>query len=216
MEICAKEHMNFAHHAMEVIGTSASLWTYIILFIIAFLDTLIVIGAFFPASFFVMAAGFCAAHTDLNIWISSLFIISGGLIGDLLSYILGKKGVNWFKGEKKLLKASYLDKGQIFFHKYGDKSIIFGRFLGIIKSVIPFVAGLIKMDIKKFIFLNTIAGIIWTLVHIGIGFILGKSLDIFDIPRDIKLIVFSLPFILFFAWTVFEFRVKIFKYIKKN
>lgn len=137
-------------------------------------------------------------------------------MGDMLSYFFGRKGTNWFKGEKKLLKISYIDKGQAFFHKYGDKGIIFGRFLGVIKSIIPFIAGLIKMDLKKFIFLNILSGIIWTAVHIGIGFFLGKSLDIFFISKKIKFIIVSIPFILFLFWTIFEFRIKIFKYKGKN
>ncbi len=206
--------MHHINDFLEIVKGDNITTIYILLFIVSFFDTLIVIGAVFPASFFIMAAGFFAAHTDLNIYISGIFIILGGLIGDLLSYFLGKKGINWFKGEKKLLKASYLDKGQQFFDKYGDKSIILGRFLGIVKSVIPFIAGLVKMDIKKFIFLNTIAGFFWTVIHLGIGFIFGKSLSIFYIPKDIKYLILILPFILFIMWTIFEYRGKIFKFIK--
>lgn len=206
--------MELINNLIIILESETSIWVYIILFLVSFLDTLIVIGAFFPASFFIMAAGFFAAHTDLNIYLSSIFIILGGLIGDLLSYFFGRKGVNWFKGEKKLLKASYLDKGQEFFDKYGNKSIIIGRFLGIIKSIIPFIAGLVKMDLRKFIFLNTIAGFLWTIIHLGIGYILGKSFDIFYISKDMKYIILILPFILFFVWTLLEYRVKIFKYLK--
>ncbi len=206
--------MNLAQHFLISIESSISIWTYILLFIISFFDTLIVVGAFFPASFFVLMAGFFAVHTGLNIWYSTIVIVLGGLVGDLLSYFFGKKGINWFKGEKRLLKASYLDKGQAFFEKYGDKSIIFGRFLGIIKSIIPFVAGLVKMNIKKFIFLNLIAGIIWTIVHLGVGYILGKSFNIFYISKDVKYTVILFPVILFIIWTLIEYRSKVFNFFK--
>lgn len=206
---------------MEVLGAggNASTWTYITLFLVSFFDTLIVIGAFFPASLFVVAAGFFSVHTNLNIWASVAIVTFGGLVGDMISYFVGRKGTNWFKGEKKLLKASYLDKGKAFFLKYGDRSIIIGRFLGIIKSIIPFVAGLYRMRIKKFIFLNLVSGLVWTVVHIGIGYILGKTIEVFNVPRHIKFLIMLIPFVLFFLWTVFEYRkkiIKLFKFNKKN
>ena len=208
--------MDFITNLMGIIGGDNVFWTYLILFVVSFLDTLIVIGAFFPASIFVMAAGFFATHTNINIWLAFLIIVSGGLLGDLLSYFFGRKGTNWFKGEKKILKTFYIDKGQMFFNKYGDNGIIFGRFLGVIKSIIPFIAGVIKMDLKKFIFLNILSGIIWTIVHLGIGFFLGKSLDIFFVSKKLKFIIIFLPFILFLLLTIFEFRIKIFKGKNEN
>lgn len=212
--------MQYFNDVMNILdsNTTSFLWMYITLFIISFFDTLIVVGAFFPASFFVIAAGFFSIHTGLDIWISIIVITLGGLIGDLLSYFIGLKGLNWFKGEKKLLKASYLDKGGAFFEKYGDKSIIIGRFLGIIKSIIPFVAGLYKMKFKKFLFLNIVAGLIWTIAHIVIGYILGRTLDVLNISKSVKLLIILIPFGLFFAWTLFEYRKKIFHFLinKKN
>ncbi len=208
--------MHLINHYTEFILNVNPLISYSVLFLISFLDTLIIIGAFFPASFFVMMAGFFSFHSDINILLSGLFIIIGGLSGDLLSYFIGTKGINWFKNEKRILKASYLEKGERFFNKYGEKSIILGRFLGVVKSVIPFVAGLVKMNFKRFIFLNTIASVIWTIVHLGIGYILGKSLTVFYIPKDVKFAVLFLPFIFFFLWTIFEYKFNIFGLFKIN
>ena len=209
--------MYFLQHSVDFLVDVNPLISYLVFFLISFLDTIIIIGAFFPASFFIMTIGFLSVHySSINIFIASIFIILGGLVGDLLSYYIGTKGINWFKNEKIILKAAYLEKGRTFFDKYGERSILIGRFLGVIKSVIPFVAGLVKMDFKRFLFLNFIAGLIWTIVHIGIGYMLGKTLTIFFIPQDIKMIILFLPFILFFLWTVFEYRVNIFKFINKN
>lgn len=201
--------MHFLRETIDIVTNTHSNLAYLSLFLISFLDTLIIIGAFFPASFFIMAAGFFAVHTHLNIWVSGLVVVVGGLLGDIFSYWVGTKGVNWFKNERKLLKASYVEKGQKFFNKFGDKGIIIGRFLGILKSIIPFVAGLMKMDFKRFFFLNLIAGFVWTVAHLGIGYILGKSLTLFYIPKDIRLMVILIPIALFFVWSIYEYRIKI-------
>lgn len=107
-----------------------------------------------------MAAGYFLVHTNLGIFLVLIIVILGGLIGDLLSYYLGKKGSEIKIGKRKITHILYLHKGEEFFKKYGDKSIIFGRFLGVIKSVIPFIAGMSKMNLKKFFTLNLLAGII--------------------------------------------------------
>lgn len=198
----------------ESIGTSAPVWVYFILFFISFLDTLIIIGAFFPASFFVITAGFFLFSSNLNLFLAILVVLVGGVIGDLLSYYLGIQGQGLFDNRPRLKKILYLHKGQEFFEKYGNKSIIFGRFLGVMKSVIPFIAGLSKMDLKKFIFLNIFSGVLWTIVHLGIGYILGKVFSYFYIPRDVKFMVAFLPFLFFFIWLLFEYRNKIFKISK--
>lgn len=189
------------------------------MFLISFLDTLIVIGAFFPASFFVMAAGYFALHTNLDFALVLLVVTFGGLVGDLLSYYIGKKGINITIRKKKLSDLFYIEKGKRFIDKYGDKSIILGRFLGVIKSVIPFIAGISKMPIKKFFTLNLIAGIIWSIIHLGIGYGLGKTFEYFYVPKSIEFMVVFLPFLIFFAWTLFEYRNKffnIFKFLKKS
>ena len=123
--------MQYFNDVMNILDSNTtSFYGCILLFYNFIFDTLIVVGAFFPASFLLLLRDFFSIHTGLDIWISIIVITLGGLIGDLLSYFIGLKGLNWFKGEKKLLKASYLDKGEaFFFEKYGDKSIIIGRFL---------------------------------------------------------------------------------------
>ncbi len=152
--------MHNFQHFITIFDSSTLLFVYLVLFLISFLDTLIIIGAFFPASFFVMASGYFLAHTNLGFFLVFIVVLIGGLVGDLLSYFLGKKGGEIKIGKRKITHILYLHKGEDFFHKYGDKSIIFGRFLGVIKSVIPFIAGMSKMNLKKFFTLNLIAGII--------------------------------------------------------
>ena len=185
-------------------------------FIISFLDTLIAIGAFFPASFFVVAAGYFIFSSNLDIALSFLAVLAGGVAGDLLSYYLGKRGETWINSHPRLKKILFLHKGEKFFYKYGNKSIIFGRFLGILKSVIPFIAGLTKMDFKKFLSLNIISGIIWTVIHLGVGYALGVIFSQFYVPRAVKFSVVFLPFILFLLFMIFESRKSIANLFRKK
>jgi len=140
-------------------------WSYLIVFFVCFIETLAFIGTLIPGGFIVIAIGFLAVYTPLNIWILILVGTIGSISGDTFSYYLGTKGVRWFKYENKLLKLSHLEKGKAFFKKHGHKSIFFGRFVGLIKHIVPFIAGLSKMDFKTFFFWDAI----------GLTPVLGKA-----------------------------------------
>ena len=207
--------MDFIGHSLLVSNHLGSIWSYLIILLLSFLDTVFVIGTIFPGSIMVMGVGFLAAYSILNIWACLIFVLIGGLAGDSLTYFFGMHGTNWFKNESKLLKFTYLKKGQKFFDKHGDKSIVLGRFMGVIKAVVPFIAGLVRMDFKKFLYLNIVSGLIWSVLYLGLGFFLGMSMDRFFIPKDLKMIVVALPFIIFFGWIIFESRTKLFKAVKR-
>jgi membrane protein DedA with SNARE-associated domain len=87
--------------------------------------------------------------------------------------------------------------------------------MGVIKAVVPFVAGLVRMDFKKFIYLNIISGLIFAIFYLGLGFFLGVSMDRFVVPKDLRMLVVALPFLIFFIWIIFESRTKLFKAVKK-
>lgn len=212
--------MNHFHH-IDHIGQSlllssglGSFWSYIVILFFSFLDTIFIIGTIFPGGIFVMGAGFLASYHVLNIWLCLFFVILGGLIGDLITYYLGSHSNKLFKHDSKLFKLSLLKKGQKFFDNHGDKSIILGRFMGVIKAVVPFIAGLVKMDFKKFLWLNILSGIIWSILYLGLGMFLGKSVDGLALSREVKLIILLSPFLLLFIWMIFESRQKIINAVK--
>ncbi len=208
--------MDFAGYSILLSSDLGSSLSYIIIFLLSILDTLFLIGTIFPGGLMVMVLGFLTVFTGLDLYISFFVVFCGGLIGDLLTYYFGTHGTNWFKCESKLLKLAYLEKGQKFFEKYGDKSIILGRFMGVVKAVIPFVAGLVKMDFKKFVYLNIVSSILWTFLYISIGLFIGKTVHSFYISREIKFFIIVLPFALLFVWLIFEYRNKILNlFIKK-
>jgi membrane-associated protein len=190
-----------------------SFWSYLIILLFSFLDTLFIVGTIFPGGIFVIAAGFLASYSVLNIWVCLLIVLMGGFAGDLVTYYIGSHSNRWFKHDHRFFKLSYIEKGQKFFDKYGDKSIILGRFMGIVKAVVPYIAGLVKMDLKKFVYLNIFSGIIWTLFYLGIGFFLGRSMDGLALSRELKLTILLAPFLLLIIWTIFESRSKIFRAI---
>jgi membrane-associated protein len=187
--------------------------SYIVILLFSFLDTIFLIGTIFPGGIFVIGAGFLASYHVLNIWLCLIVVLVGGLIGDLITYYLGRHSSKWFKHDSKLFKMSYIEKGQKFFDKYGDKSIILGRFMGVIKAVVPYVAGLVKMDFKKFFYLNLLSGFIWSVFYLGLGYFLGRSVHGTALSPELKLTILLAPFLLLIIWTIFEARSKIFKAI---
>jgi membrane protein DedA with SNARE-associated domain len=206
--------MDFAGHSILFSSQLGSIWSYIIIFFLAFLDTVFVIGTIFPGGIMVIGVGFLAAFSVLNVWTAFIVVVLGGLAGDLLTYYLGTHGTNWFKNESKLLKFTYLKKGQEFFEKHGDKSILMGRFMGVIKAVVPFVAGLLRMNFRKFVYLNILSGIIWAALYLGLGFFLGVTTNRFYISPSLKILILLIPFVIFIAWIIYESRTKMWKAVR--
>jgi len=206
-------HIDHIGQSLLMASGLGSFWSYLVILFFSFLDTIFLIGTIFPGSIFVIGAGFLASYHVLNIWFCLFFVLVGGLIGDLITYYLGGHSSKWFRHDSKLFKMSYIEKGQKFFDKYGNKSIILGRFMGVIKAVVPYVAGLVKMDFKKFFYLNLISGFLWSVIYLSLGYFLGKSVDGIALSHEVKLTILCAPFLLLFIWTIFESRSKIFKAI---
>ena len=127
---------------------------YWLVLLISLLESLAFIGVIIPGSALVVAAGFMAAHGYFDIGDLIWFAAIGAILGDGISYYLGTKGTKFFRNENKILKLSHLDRGKHFFKKHGNKSVFLGRFIGSVRPIIPFIAGLSKMDKKAFFFWN--------------------------------------------------------------
>ncbi len=153
------------------------IWGYPTLFLIAFVESVIIIGSFIPGSVGIIFAGFLAQAGHYSFWWLVLFAVLGGILGDWLSFYLGGKGENFFKSEARFLKKTHLERGKIFFEKYGDKSVLIGRFTGPLRPIIPFVAGLSKMNKRVFLFWNVVSSFIWILFHMSLGYFFGTSLN---------------------------------------
>lgn len=171
--------MDFSHQLVKAAETFG-LWGYLLAFLLAFLESLAIVGGFIPGTTAIVLLGFMCARGYLNIYVLISVTILGAVLGDSASYWLGSKGTKLFKQENRFLKARHLDVGQKFFDRHGNKSIFFGRFIGIIRPMIPFAAGLSRMNYKAFLFWNVLSGIIWSVSHIYIGYFFGSAFKMIE------------------------------------
>ncbi|MEK7627601.1 MAG: DedA family protein [Patescibacteria group bacterium] len=124
---------------------------YWAILLISLLESLAFIGVMIPGATIIVFAGFLSAQGYLDFGDLILFAAIGAMLGDSLSYYLGIKGIKFFRSENKFLKLSHLEKGERFFRKHGNKSIFLGRFIGPIRPIIPFIAGLSRMNKWSFL-----------------------------------------------------------------
>jgi len=167
--------LHIDRHLSEIIQ-NYGLWTYLIMFIIIFLETGLVITPFLPGDSLLFAAGAFAALGVLDmVW---LFVIlsAAAIGGDTVNYWIGAFiGPKIFHKEKvRFLNKEYLDRTHQFYEKYGGKTIIIARFIPIIRTFAPFVAGIGSMTYWKFISYNVIGGVAWILVCTLAGYFFGN------------------------------------------
>ncbi len=151
-------------------------WTYLILFGIIFAETGFVVTPFLPGDSLLFAAGALIAggHTGLNIFILGLILICAAFTGNTVNYELGKfLGVKVFKPENRVLKLEYYNQTHAFFEKHGGNAVIFSRFVPIIRTVAPFVAGVSRMPFLRYSLYNIIGGVSWIILLLAAGFFLG-------------------------------------------
>lgn len=152
-------------------------WTYLILFLIIFAETGLVVTPFLPGDSVLFAAGALIAkpETNLNIFVMMGLLIAAAIIGDFVNYEIGKHfGARVFKPGSKIFKPAYLEKTQGFYQKYGLKTIIYARFVPIVRTFAPFVAGIVKMPYRQFGAYNIIGGVLWVALFLSVGYFFGQ------------------------------------------
>jgi len=162
------------------------LWIYGILFLIIFVETGLVIMPFLPGDSLLFAAGtFCAGVVndkgeiaELNLWIVLGLLIIAAILGDGLNYFFGRtiglKVLKWKIRGRQLVKQKYIDQTHAFYEKHGPKTIIIARFVPIVRTFAPFVAGIGEMSYKKFIQFNVIGGVAWVVGLTLVGYFFGN------------------------------------------
>ena len=158
--------------------------TYGFLFLIIFMETGLVITPFLPGDSLLFASGALAVTTSLNIWVLYFLLLTAAIIGDTVNYWIGHFiGPKIFEGEHKfiskawpasLVKKEYLIRTQKFYDKYGGQAITIGRFVPIIRTFVPFVAGVAKMSYKHFFIYNILGGILWVSLFTWTGYFFGN------------------------------------------
>ena len=163
-------------HLADIISQYHTL-TYLILFVIIFAETGFVVTPFLPGDSLLFAAGalIAAGGTGLNIYILALILIVAAFTGNTVNYLLGGYfGPKVFKEKNKILKLEYYLQTKAFFEKYGALSVIFSRFMPIIRTIAPFVAGVSGMPFLKYSLYNILGGAAWIILFLFAGFFLGN------------------------------------------
>lgn len=181
-------------HLVDIVNTYQS-WTYLILFLIIFAETGLVVTPFLPGDSLLFAIGAIIANpnSDLNIMLMWVLLIVAGILGDWANYHIGQYlGPKAFSGKYKLLKKEYLDKTEEFYKKYGGRTIIYARFVPIIRTFAPFVAGIGSMRYGRFAIFNISGAILWVSIFLFLGYFIGSKPVV---QNNFTLIIFGIIFI---------------------
>jgi membrane-associated protein len=169
------------------------IWTYAILFFIIFMETGFVVTPFLPGDSLLFAAGAFAALGDLNIVVLIVLLTAAAILGDTVNYWIGHYiGPRAFSGSIRFLKKEYLDRTHEFYEKHGGKTIILARFIPIIRTFAPFVAGVGEMTYLHFITYNVVGGIAWVLLFTLGGYFFGNLPAVQD---NFTLVILAIIFI---------------------
>ncbi len=147
-------------------------WTYALLFFVIFMETGFVVTPFLPGDSLLFAAGSFAAIGDLNVWLIIVLTMIAAIGGDTVNYWIGH-----YLGDRaynvKWIKREYLDRTHAFFEKHGGKTIFLARFVPIVRTFAPFVAGMGRMSYSYFFSYNVVGGIVWVLLFTLLGYFFG-------------------------------------------
>jgi membrane-associated protein len=180
----------------EIIQNYGAL-TYAFLFFIIFMETGFVITPFLPGDSLIFAAGTLAHAGDLNIWLLYAILSGAAILGDTVNYWIGHYiGPRAFNANIRFLKKEYLDRTHAFYEKHGGKTIIIARFIPIIRTFAPFVAGVGAMTYPKFIVYNVVGGMAWVALFLFGGYFFGQLSFVeqhFSIVLIVIIIISMLP-----------------------
>ena len=169
---------------------------YVILFLVIFTETGVVIFPFLPGDSLLFTAGLFARLGYMDMALLTTLLLVAAIVGDNCNYWIGRtiglRATQLKLGTKNLVKQEYVDKTQLFYAKYGVKTIIMARFVPIVRTFAPFVAGIAKMDYKKFLLFDILGGAIWILSLAFAGYFLG---EIPWIRKNIELVAIGIIFI---------------------
>ena len=188
-------------HLVEIV-TQYQTWTYLILFIIVFCETGLVITPFLPGDSLLFAAGLLAAGGFLSFVPLVLVVAVSAILGDSVGYWFGANvGVNFFKRKDSFFfKQEYLKRTELFYQKYGGRAVVLARFVPIVRTIAPILAGIGSMTYKEFLRYNILGGLLWGVGMTSLGYSLGSVLpnsEHYILPISLVIIVLSfLPILL--------------------
>ena len=174
-----KETLDFVLHPdLKLLIAQYGVYIYAILFLIIFVETGVVVMPFLPGDSLLFTAGLLAATGDLNIALLIGLLFIAAFLGDTVNYLVGKffgnKAMEIKFRQKQLVKPEYIQKTHEFYEKHGPKTIILARFVPIVRTFAPFVAGVGSMTYGTFITYNIVGGLLWVSSMTLLGYFLGE------------------------------------------
>ena len=171
--------MEFFHdlHSPEGLQKLIAAGGYLLLFAIVFAETGLLIGFFLPGDSLLFIAGFVAASTGLvSLPLLMILLSIAAIAGDSVGYFIGRRvGPALFaRPDSRLFKRKHLDSAHAFYEKHGPKTIVLARFVPIVRTFAPTVAGAAKMDYRQFLLFNVVGGVFWVCLMLVLGFFLGQ------------------------------------------
>jgi membrane-associated protein len=166
--------LHLDQHLSRIIA-DYGVWTHLILFLIIFAETGLVVAPLLPGDSLLFAAGTFAALGGLDLWLLIVMLIGAAILGDTVNYWVGAWiGPRAFSGNVRFLRKDYLDRTHAFYEKHGGKTIILARFVPIIRTFAPFVAGVGAMSYPKFITYNIVGAVLWVGLFVPAGYYFGN------------------------------------------
>ncbi|MGQ7806907.1 DedA family protein [Hafnia alvei] len=179
-------------HLAELVA-QYGVWVYAILFLILFCETGLVVTPFLPGDSLLFVAGALAAlpTNDLNVHTMVALMIAAAIIGDAVNYTIGRLfGEKLFSNpNSKIFRRSYLDKTHAFYDKHGGKTIILARFVPIVRTFAPFVAGMGHMSYRHFAIFNVVGALLWVLLFTYAGYLFG---NVPVVQENLKLLIVAI------------------------
>lgn len=157
---------------LAVIIQAYGVWVYAVLFVVIFVETGLVVMPFLPGDSLIFISGTFAAAGSLNVFLLFLLLAIAAVVGDSVNYWIG----NYF-GEKvfaRFIKKEHLEQTKSFYERYGKKTIVLARFVPIVRTFAPFVAGIGKMSYPTFLLYNVVGGVSWVLIFVFAGYSFGN------------------------------------------
>ena len=172
--------LNVDTHLLELVQ-NYGVWIYAILFAIVFAETGLVVTPFLPGDSLLIAAGAMAATGSLDPWLLVALVVTAAILGDAVNYAIGRSaGTRIIQRARtdprwgRWIKVVYIERAHEFFEKHGGKAIVLGRFMPIVRTFVPFVAGVAEMSYPSFALYNVTGGFIWVGVCVGAGYVFGN------------------------------------------
>jgi membrane-associated protein len=167
-------------HLFELVA-NYGLWIYAILFVIVFAETGLVVTPFLPGDSLLFAAGALAATGALHLWLVAALLLAAAVTGDAVNYAVGRSAghrvIELARSDPRwgrLINPAYIARAHDFFERRGGKAVVLGRFVPIVRTFVPFVAGVAEMSYSTFAFYNVTGAVAWVGICVGAGYLFGN------------------------------------------